>query len=94
MARKIIAYSCEHGCGRKVLTSKQAMEKHESNCFHNSDRKACVTCEHFESYIDSNGMESEPNYLHQWRVRICNASDDISLDEKLRFDCPLWSAKQ
>ena len=94
MARKITAYACEHGCGRKVLTSKQAMEKHEKKCFYNTYRKACVTCNHFESYIESNGMEHEPQYLHEFIIRICHADEDINLDEKLRFDCPLWELKQ
>lgn len=94
MARQTIAYACEHGCGRKVLTSKQAMERHDKNCFHNPDRKACITCEHFCSYHDSNGMESEPQYLHKFIVRECLASDGFDLNEKLRADCPSWMVKK
>jgi len=94
MARKVTAYACDHGCGRKVLTSKQAMERHEKRCFHNIDRKACITCDNFNSYHDSNGMEANPQYLHVFIVATCLADEDIDLSEKLRADCPMWRVKQ
>ena len=91
MPRKIIAYACEHGCARKVLTSKKRMEEHESRCFSNPERKACRTCAHFESYHDSNGMEHDPAFLHEFFVQICHSKEEIDLSEKLRADCPFWS---
>ena len=88
MAKLIKAYSCDFKCGRTVLTSKKAMEGHEAKCFHNPKRRACITCAHFESYLDSNGMEDDPAFLQTWRHTECNAEIDIS--EKLRHDCDLW----
>jgi hypothetical protein len=85
MAKRVIAYACEHGCRRRVLTSKRAMERHEEICFYNPERRACITCEHFECYEDSNGME-HTTYLEQWTVRGCTL--DIDLTSKLKKNCP------
>ena len=48
MAKKLIAYSCEFGCSRNVLTSKKRMEEHEDICFYNEKNRACATCRYLE----------------------------------------------
>lgn len=89
MAKKITAYSCEHKCGRNVLTSRRTMEEHESRCFYNPINKACVTCKFFESHEDSNGMEHEPQNLQTWRHNECEKGIDVQ--EKLKNNCGDYS---
>lgn len=87
MARPVKAYGCDFKCGTKVLLSKKSMLAHESRCFHNPERRACISCKNFESFQDSNGMEHEPSNLHIWWHTECLASEHIDISEKLRHDC-------
>jgi len=93
MARQIKAYGCDFKCGTKVLMSKKAMEAHEVICFYNPERKACVSCDNFESFNDSNGMEHDRRFLETWRQNQCLAIEDIDLNEKLRHDCESYVNK-
>jgi hypothetical protein len=91
MARKITAYACDYRCGRNSLTSKKRMEDHESRCFHNPDKRACITCKHFERQFDSNGMEGT-QYLEEWVELICHATYECM--DKLKNNCQLHEAKK
>lgn len=90
MAREVKAYGCDFKCGRKVVMSKESMIDHESRCFHNPSKKACVTCIHFEREDDDNGAEGA--YNQSWVNLLCNAKE-VCLD-KLQNNCELHEAKQ
>jgi hypothetical protein len=91
MARQITAYGCDFKCGRNSLTSKPAMERHEKNCFRNPAKNACMSCAHFNSYMDSNGMELEPQNLHTFRVNECY--QELDIQDKLKFNCEKHKVK-
>jgi hypothetical protein len=40
---EIKAYKCEH-CMKKVYQSKSSANKHEKQCWWNTEVKACMTC--------------------------------------------------
>ena len=45
MPRKVTAYACSYGCGRRVTTKKASMLEHEqSYCFKNPKHQTCMTC--------------------------------------------------
>jgi len=93
MARQVKAFACEYGCARRLLGSKKRMEAHEAKCFFNPQTQSCATCSHYESYLDSNGMESEPSFLQRWIHKECKADENIDLSEKLKTNCTLWKIK-
>lgn len=84
MPIKVIAYSCEYKCGYKVQTKKSRVVEHEERCYYNPANKSCVTCKHFDSYMDSNGMEDTPQ-LHTWRENVCGL--ELMYDNQLRTGC-------
>lgn len=89
MPREVKAYGCEFKCGRKVVLSKASMIDHESRCFHNPVKKACVTCIYFEREQDDNGAEGV--YYNSWVNLMCNAKDEC-MDE-LQNNCELHKIK-
>ena len=91
MPRQVKAYGCEFKCGQKVVVSKASMISHESRCFHNPTKRACITCKHFERIHDSNGMEGS-SYLEEWVDLICRAKDECM--DKLQNNCELHGLKQ
>lgn len=62
-------------CGKKYF-SKQSAKKHENicKCWTNPNLKTCITCKFGELINDSNGMETEPQYLHTWKQWECSNS--------------------
>lgn len=44
MPTEVKAYSCDFGCGKRVLKSKHGMKQHEKVCFKNPANRACQTC--------------------------------------------------
>lgn len=68
--KKIEAYQCK--CGKKYFSKKSAIV-HESicKCWRNPDIKSCFTCKFGKFITDSNGMESEPQYLQVWQQWDC-----------------------
>ena len=93
MPIKIDTYACEFRCGF-VRVTKSAVKKHEINCFSNPKKRACRTCKHFETYLDSNGMEG--SYKHEWMESHCNKNLQFPATDKnrngLRSDCKGWLA--
>ena len=83
MPREVKAYGCEFKCGKKVVLSKKSMIDHESRCFHNPEKKACVTCIYFEKQADDNGAEGV--YYQHWDNLMCNAKDECM--SKLQNNC-------
>ncbi len=89
MPRQVKAYGCEYKCGKKVVLSKKSMADHESRCFHNPEKKACVTCEHFEQERDDNGADGP--YFNSWVNLFCHAKDETLI--KLQNNCELYEPK-
>jgi hypothetical protein len=89
MPREVKAYGCEFKCGKKVVLSKKSMIDHESRCFHNPEKKACVTCIYFEREHDDNGVEGA--YYNAWINLMCNAKDECMT--KLQNNCELHKSK-
>lgn len=94
MPKPVRAFSCEHGCARKVDTSKLRMAKHEAICFHNPVRRACQTCAHLGR--DSNtiynpyhgGDPGSTDYEQEFSY--CEVREDVDLTKRLVCDCPSW----
>ena len=80
MPRETKAYACEWGCRRNVLTSRKDMAEHETRCFHNPARKACVTCVNFEPATGRDDDYEAPGWAVGYEVH-----------EKLKHDCDKWS---
>ena len=80
--KKLIAYSCEYGCRRNVLTSKKSMAEHELRCFHNPKTMSCATCENL--CVDDEGSCDYRGDIH-FTETTCMAGCDIS--KKLKTDC-------
>lgn len=89
MPRQVKAYGCEFKCGRKVVLSKKSMIDHESRCFYNPEKKACVTCKYFERQLDNNGVEGA--YYNEWVIQLCNAKEEHLT--KLQNNCRLHELK-
>ena len=90
MPREVKAYGCEYKCGKKVVLSKKSMIDHESRCFHNPEKRACVTCVHFDREKDGNGMEGT-SQNEEWVNLVCHATDDYLA--KLQNNCKLHEPK-
>ena len=90
MPREVKAYGCEFKCGKKVVLSKKSIIEHESRCFHNPEKKACVTCVYFEREQDDNGAEGA--YNQSWVNLLCNAKEECI--DKLQSNCELHKPKQ
>ena len=89
MPREVKAFGCEYKCGKKVVLSKASMVDHESRCFHNPEKKACVTCVHFEKEHDNNGVEGA--YFNSWVNLLCHAKEEPLT--KMQNNCELHQAK-
>lgn len=50
MPKEVKAFACSFGGGRKVLTSRKAMEAHEQTCAMNPVRRACKICKNRTTY--------------------------------------------
>lgn len=62
MPIEIIKYTCQYKCGKKAVSKKETMLKHESTCWYNPDLKTCKTCKNERYLFDSN--EILPNGTH------------------------------
>lgn len=78
MPREVKAYACALGCGRRVLTSKKAMEAHEKICMNNPDRRACRTCQH----------DSTDGITRECEINARPA------DKAMIVECQSWSERQ
>lgn len=92
MAIKVTGYSCEFKCGRNIVKSKKTMIDHESRCFHNPEKKACITCAHFEKEQDGNGMDGTP-YNQEWVNLLCHAGVNNPESEEFIFTSNCQSHK-
>lgn len=91
-------------CGKKYF-SQSGAKNHEGycKCWSNPNFKTCVSCRFGNLINDSNGMESEPQFLHTWKQWDCgNAYMDFDkyftqapndTTNSLCINCPKWQAK-
>ena len=87
MPRKVTAWACAFGCGRKVNTKRKEVEKHELTCFHNPARRACVTCSHdYKDPHDFDGCYCD----HPTEEGLRPYANGLM---NCRADCPGWEAK-
>lgn len=96
-----IAYKAE--CGRKFHT-KKACKKHElyCTCWTNPKYKTCKSCKFGKQVKDSNGMESDPQYLETWRQWQCSNPDFKEYmftsahknAPDICINCPVWVNKK
>lgn len=77
MPKKVIAYSCEFGCRRNVLSSRKRMEEHEEICFYNEKTKSCATCRNLE-YGD-------------YGSNVC--IEDVDIENRLQTNCRPYKPK-
>lgn len=86
MPKEVKAFGCIYSCGRRVQTSRKAMEKHEQTCALNPDRRACKACKHKRLATlpaDQPGhVQTEP---------LCDIGQ-LPYGHLMRFDCPSWEA--
>jgi len=97
-----VSYKCE--CGKKYHTKRAAIN-HENvcKCWKNPKHKTCVTCKFGKRIKDSNGMESNPQFLQTWKQWTC--SNPLMKDEyftaahslhatDLCINCPIHQLKE
>lgn len=101
-SRRITRYYAD--CGRGFW-KKSDCERHEvkCKCWSNPKFKTCNTCIFSEKIHDSNGMESDPQYLQTWIELKCNNPNFI-YDKHFKaahinapdlcINCPVWKAKK
>ena len=103
MAEKILVIKWKCECGKKYSTRRIA-ENHERvcKCWTNPKHKTCKTCKFGKQEWDSNGMEDEPDKLHQWRQWKCGNPKfnyDIHFTpahknaDDLCINCYCWESK-
>lgn len=87
MPKEVKAFSCAYGCGRRVQTSRKAVEKHEETCAKNPARRSCKVCKHKRYRLlpaDAPGAtETEP---------MC-AVGALPYGCLLNFNCLQWEPK-
>ena len=83
MTRRVIAWACEYKCGRRVLTDRHAMERHEKTCKKNPARRTCATCKHEEWDPDGYYVECHKGLLEKEKE-----------GPQMRFDCPGWELRE
>lgn len=73
-AKKVTRYYSE--CG-KGFWKKQTALSHEQNCkcWKNPKFKTCISCKLKNIVNDSNGMEHEPQFLHNFDTNMCQFAD-------------------
>lgn len=81
MPYKIVAYACEHGCG-KVYKLKNSCKSHENRCFWNHKNQACASCDNqdenrfcLESGANLNIKGELRKYCEAWRPKVEPGSD-------------------
>lgn len=88
MPKKVQAFACEYGCGRRVTTKRSAIVNHEKTCACNPDRRACKICKH-KRVVDlpgdlPNSVASEP---------LC-AIGKLPYGVLMQFDCESWEPSE
>lgn len=86
MPREVKAYACIYTCGRRVQTSRKAMEKHEQTCAMNPARRACKICKHKRL-----GRLPADHPAHIETEPMC-ALGALPYGHLMRFDCPSWES--
>ncbi len=64
MPRAVTAYLCIFRCGRRATTHRKGMERHESMCLKNPERRACPTCKYDEWTAEDCDNPSPPREPH------------------------------
>lgn len=96
IAKKVTRYYSD--CGRGFWKKSQALNHDENcKCWKNPKFKTCISCQLKDMCTDSNGMESEPQYLQTWEYNNCKHSEKgtpVHKDyEHIRKDCPSHELK-
>lgn len=78
MPTEVKAYSCDFGCGKRVLKSKHGMKQHEKVCFKNPANRACQTCANDGGY----------NYLPEFKHYATDC--DVLGQTKITSNCVHW----
>ena len=96
IAKKVTRYYSD--CGRGFW-KKQTAITHDQNCkcWKNPVLKSCLSCKHKSFGKDSNGMESEPQFLQTWDYNKCvNSESGIPVHEDfdhIRKNCAFYQHK-
>jgi len=81
MAKKIVAWACEFGCARRVVTKRKTIEAHEKTCKLNPRRRACPTCRHNRSGF----VEHDTGACEGFTCE----KDKLGRKE-MQYHCPFW----
>ncbi len=80
--QEVTAYMCDH-CG-KVVKHKSSARRHERECKHSLEVRACTTCRHHSIEVhDHYASYNEPEWTET--VPCCNSAD-VANDEEFYFD--------
>lgn len=88
MPKEVKAFACSFGCGRKVLTSKKAMEAHEKTCAMNPERRACKTCNNRTTY---HVATDNPGYVE---IEYGCAANALPYGSAMHFNCDRWACSE
>lgn len=94
--KKVTRYYSD--CGRGFWKKNQALTHDENcKCWKNPKFKTCISCKLKDIRSDSNGMESESQYLQTWEYNNCKHSgkgSPVHNDfEHIRKHCPSHELK-
>ena len=86
MPNLVKAYSCSHGCARRILTSKKAMAAHENRCKKNDASRACASClydQNLECEINAKNHDQKIVFnCPQWRSKNIDCEEYSSLESR------------
>lgn len=88
MPKEVKAFACSFGCGRKVLTSRKAMESHEQTCAMNPDRRACKICKN--RTIEYLALDTPGHYQ---TVYGCTEGA-VPYGATMHFNCDHWTGSE
>jgi len=100
-SKKVTRYIAD--CGKGYWDKKSCLN-HEKNCkcWTNPKYRTCKTCKHGKQSINTNGMESETQFLQTWKEWYCT-NPNFNYDKHftpahekasdLCINCPVWTSK-
>jgi hypothetical protein len=97
IAKKVTRYYSD--CGRGFWKKEQAVNHDENcKCWVNPKFQCCLSCNKKNIVKDSNGMESEPQFLQKWDTNLCKYSElGVPVHENfehIRKYCPYYENKK
>ena len=92
MPKKVTAWACKWGCGRRVTTKKKSCANHERQCIFNPNSRSCPTCRHDELEPDS-VLVGSPDVWRDMMVAFCMIDERPENRACIKL-CIFWEPKR